>query len=252
MTLNDVYFRSRRSNGLRGSRPGLPLLLVGVIAASAAGQTSSLGERQRQTSVAPSLVNVAREAPERPRNFVYERYAWTAEKPAPPKIYRAGDLLTIIIREQRKWEADSELETKRKFDVNSQLDAFFKPIDGGLGSTTFKRGKPNVDYQFDSRLKGEGDADREDKLTTRLTAKIIDVKPNGLLVLAGVAQITHDEEISEVTITGTCRKDDVTADNTVLSTQIADKVLVVRNEGALRAANSRGWVTKLLDILKPI
>jgi flagellar L-ring protein precursor FlgH len=228
------------------------MFLLAIASSPALAQTSSLGERQRHVRFVPTAIKAPREAPDRPRNLVYEHYSWTAEKPLLPKAYRPGDLVTIIIREQRKWEADSELETKRKFDINSQLDAFFKPIDGGLGATTFKRGKPNVDYNFDSRLKGEGDADREDKLTTRLTAKIVDVKPNGLLVLEGVAKITHDEEVSEVTITGTCRKEDVTADNTVLSTQIADKVLVVNNEGALRAANSRGWVTKILDFLKPI
>jgi flagellar basal body L-ring protein FlgH len=45
--------------------------------------------------------------------------------------------------------------------------------------------------------------------------------------------------------------EDVTADNSVLSTQIADKDLVVDNEGALRAASSRGWIPRLIDLVKP-
>lgn len=231
--------------------------LVAAVAAlcwmcPAAAQTSSLGARQRQVDNGRPVEQPTREAPARPRNFVYERYALTAEKPVLPKTFKPGDLVTIIIREQRKWEADSDLETKREFDVTSQLDAFFKPIDGGLGATTFKRGQPNVDYRLDRELKTEGDSQREDSLTTRLTAKIIDVKPNGLLVLEGRAQIQHDEEVSEVTLTGMCRKEDVTGDNTVLSTQIADKALKVSNQGALRAASSRGWVSKLLDWVNPI
>jgi flagellar L-ring protein precursor FlgH len=172
--------------------------------------------------------------------------------PAPPKAFRPGDLITIIVREQRKWEADSDLETKKKFDVKSELDAFIKPTEGGIGAATFRRGKPNIDYTFDQKYKTEGDSSREDKLTTRLTARILDVKPNGLLVLEGRAKMTHDDEISEITMTGTCRKEDVTADNTVLSTQIADKAVVVTNSGALHSAATRGWVTKLLDLLKPI
>lgn len=216
------------------------------------GQTSSLGARQRIADAGKVEEKSPREAPPRPRNLVYEKYGWTVMAPTPPKAFRPGDLITIIVREQRQWEADSDLETKKKFDIRSELDAFFKPTDGGLGAAGFRRGKPNVDYTFDQKYKSEGDSSREDKLTTRLTARILDVKPNGLLVLEGRAKIVHDEESSQITLTGTCRKEDVTADNTVLSTQIADKQVVVSNAGALKSAATRGWITKLLDALKPI
>ncbi len=228
----------------------LALALAG--SAEVVAQTSSLGARQREEDAGKPIQLPTREAPARPRNYVYEQFALTAEKPILPKTFKPGDLVTIIIREQRKWEADADLETKKQFDIKSQLDAFFKPIDGGLGATTFDRGKPNVNYRFDQKLKSEGDSQRQDRLTTRLTARIIDVKPNGLLVLEGRAAIKHDEEFSEITLTGICRKEDVSADNSVLSTQIADKVLHIENEGALRASASRGWITKLLDLLKPI
>jgi len=223
---------------------------ISVVPATA--QTSSLGAQKRALDVGNPVEKVAREAPPRPRNYVYERFGWTASAPLPPKTFRPGDLLTIIVREQRKWEADADLETKKKYDVKSELDEFIKLTQGGIGAADFRRGKPDIDYGFNQKLKNEGDSSREDKLTTRLTSTIIDVKPNGLLVLEGRAKMTHDEEISEITFTGTCRKEDVTADNTVLSTQVADKEVVVSNAGALRAASSRGWIPKLLDWLKPI
>ena len=65
------------------------------------------------------------------------------------------------------------------------------------------------------------------------------------------AQVQHDDEVSVITLTGICRKEDVTADNTVLSTQIADKYVSVENEGALREASTRGWIIKLIDLVKP-
>jgi flagellar L-ring protein precursor FlgH len=194
----------------------------------------------------------SREAPLTETNTVYETYSWTTVTPPPPKTFRPGDLLTIIIREQRKWEAEADLETKKEYDIKSELDAFFKFTDGGIGAAGFRRGKPNVDFKFDHELKGEGDSSREDRLTTRLAARIIDVKPNGLLVLEGQASIIHDDEASKITITGVCRKEDVTADNTILSTQIADKRVVVTNSGALRAAARRGWIPRLIDWLRPL
>jgi len=217
----------------------------------APGQTSSIGAKERAVVANKPMPFEGRETTLRPRNLIYERFGWTASTPAPPKTFKPGDLLTIIVREQRKWEADADLETKNKYDVQSTLDAFVKPTQGGIGASEFRRGKPNIDYSFNQKLKKEGDSQREDRLTTRLTAEVIDVKPNGLLVLEGRAKIVHDEETSEITLTGTCRKEDVTADNTVLSTQVADKEVVVSNKGALRSAASRGWIAKLVDLLKP-
>jgi len=215
-------------------------------------QTSSIGAVHRQHQHDEPPPAPTREAPPVERNAVYDSYAWIGLPPLPPKTYKPGDLITIIIREQRQWEVDADLRTKRQLDVDSELDAFIRFTEGGVGAATFRRGKPNIDYKFGSNLKSQGDTSREDRLTTRITGKIIDVKPNGLLVLEAEARVQHDEEVSRITLTGTCRKQDVTADNTVLSTQVADKNVVITNEGAMRSAAARGWITKFLDWLKPV
>ena len=225
--------------------------VIGNLHAEVSAQTSSIGAVRRQEEASRPVEKLPRETIRIPRNVVYERYGWIAATPVPVKTFKPGDLVTVIVREQKKWEADADLEQKYKFDVNSGLEAFVKPTAGGLGAAQFRRGKPNIDYKFDQNSKSEGDSQREDKFTTRIAAKIIDVKPNGLLVIEGRAKFTHDDEFSQITITGTCRKEDVTADNTVLSTQVADKEVVVNNSGALRSAATRGWMTKILDLLKP-
>ena len=222
-----------------------------VLSAATFAQTSSIGAKARIEASKRVTQLPAREAPANRRNAVYDRYSWTTPLPSRPRIYKVGDLLTIIVRERRNFSADAELETKKKFDVNSQLDAFVKLTQGGVGAADFRRGQPTVNYQFDTKMKGEADSQREDSLTTRLTGKIIDVKPNGLLVLEARGHVTHDDESSTITFTGTCRKEDVTADNTVLSTQVADKEIVVDNHGTLRANTTRGWIPKLLDLIKP-
>ena len=229
----------------------LGLTVAWFVSAAAPAQTSSLGAQKRQADAGRIIPQAPRETPAQERNDVYEHYAWTSVPPTPPKTFRPNDLITIIVRERRKFEADADLETKREFDIRSELDAFIKATAGGVGAAEFRRGKPNIAFKYDRESKNEADTNREDRLTTRLTARIIDVKPNGLLVLEAQARIVHDEEISMLTLTGVCRKEDVTADNTILSTQIADKELIVKNEGALHAAARRGWVPKLLDLLRP-
>lgn len=227
------------------------LIVVGSLRSTAFAQTSSLGERERMVRAAEPSLPPSRESVVNVRNVVYDQHSWISIAPPKPKSFRPGDLLTVIIRERREWKAGADLQTKKEWDLKSELDKFLKLTGGGVGAAAFRRGKPDIDFEWENKLRGQADSSRDDSLTTRLTAKIIDVKPNGLLVLEGRAKMSHDEEISEITITGTCRKEDVTADNTILSTQVSDKDVVISTNGALRATSSRGWIPKVLDALKP-
>jgi len=230
----------------------LTLVVALVLAAPVAGQTSSIGVRHRVQEDAKKPEVKSRVHQEKPGNEVVERYSWIATKPKDPPTYKVNDLLTIIVREQSKYESEAELETEKQYDIKSDLDAFIKFTAGGVGATAFRRGKPTVDYKFKSKLEGEGDASRKDKLTTRITAKIVDVKPNGNLVIEAKRRVQHDDELYMIALTGICRKDDVTADNTILSTQLANTDITVKTEGALRDSTRRGWIPKLLDLLRPI
>ncbi|HUU84330.1 MAG TPA: flagellar basal body L-ring protein FlgH [Phycisphaerae bacterium] len=232
----------------------LVLLIMLPFAPQAMAQTSSLSKRvagAEPASAGPQAPS-AREASEPLGNPLLERHSLIAVKVKPPKKFKVHDIVTIIVRQQKKFEADSELETKKDFDIKSELEAFFKPIDGGLGATTFYRGKPNVDYKFGLGLKTEGDNTREDLFVTRISGTIVDIKPNGNLVIEAVSRVQHDEEIARVTLTGQCRSTDLTPDNTVLSTQLAGLRIDVQNEGAIKDAATRGWIPQLLDFLKPI
>ena len=52
-----------------------------------------------------------------------------AVKRNPPRKFKVEDLISVIVRQQKKFEADGELESKKKFEVESTLEAFFKFID---------------------------------------------------------------------------------------------------------------------------
>ncbi|HEX5245021.1 MAG TPA: flagellar basal body L-ring protein FlgH [Tepidisphaeraceae bacterium] len=103
----------------------------------------------------------------------------------------------------------------------------------------------------DRTFKGTGDVTRNDTFTARITAEVLDVKPNGTLVLQARKHIKTDEEEQLMVLTGTCRVEDVTADNTVLSTQLNDLDLQKNHKGDVREATRRGFLGKLLDFVNP-
>ena len=108
-----------------------------------------------------------------------------------------------------------------------------------------------LDVGSEQEYSGEGEYERRDRFTDRITAEVIDVKPNGTLVLEARRSIQVDEEIKTLVLAGSCMIDTVTEEGVVQSSDLADLRVIVEHEGALRNASSKGWVTKALDFLFP-
>lgn len=171
-----------------------------------------------------------------------------------PHQFTINDLVTIIVRESIEAESDSELSTQKKLTLKAIISAFpnlnLKDLlQLQLDRSTLNGGAPEVDLTVNNKFEGEGEYERSDSFTTRITSRIIDIKPNGTLVLEARKFIQSDDETVNIILTGTARKEDVTADNTILSTQIYDLHLVKKHTGELRKAAKKGLVTKFFDLL---
>lgn len=172
------------------------------------------------------------------------------ELPKPRKI-QVHDLITIIVREDKRASSDSKLESERQWKVESELAKWFRLAGGNLVAQPLPDA-PGVLFDFDNQYDGEGKTERQDSLITRITATVTDVKPNGTLVLEAKKAIATDEDRQIMTLTGVCRALDVTPQNTVLSTQLADAQIDVQHTGPARDASRRGWLMRFFDLLRPL
>jgi flagellar L-ring protein precursor FlgH len=170
-----------------------------------------------------------------------------------PRVIRKHDQVTIIIREESEFTSEGTTETKKDASLQAEIREFFKLNlkdfqlkGGGIGDVP-----PTIDASASREFTGEGTVDRTDTFTARVTATVLDVKPNGNLVLQGRKEIRTDEEYQRFLVTGVARAEDVSADNTVLSTQLANFNLRKTHKGAVRDATKKGWAGKLLDALNP-
>lgn len=176
-----------------------------------------------------------------------------AVKPAEPRLLKKFDLITVIIREESQSSTESNTDVKKEADFNAILDQYVR-----LGNPLFPikgqpslANKPQLKFQMDRSFKGEGTVERSDSVSARVQAQVIDVKPNGILIIQATKQIKNDEEELRIVLTGMVRAEDVTPDNSVLSTQLADLSLEKTTKGAARDASKRGWVPRLVDKLNP-
>jgi len=172
-----------------------------------------------------------------------------------PKTYKKHDLVEILVQEDSTYSSNGNSDLERQTDENAELDNFItlnldKLRLGGIipgGATAV----PEIKSELDRDFKAQGSVDRTDTMTERITAEVVDVKPNGNLVLQAIKDIKTDEEEHRIVLTGTCKADDITADNTLLSTQLFDLNVTENTGGAVRDATKRGWLVRLLDFASP-
>lgn len=238
---------SGQSNAFRGKTPPAP---------PSAGSPTSQPAFRSMRAEGPAVRAPHRPAPGKelmPVNPVLRRASLISVEMPEPESIALHDLVTIIVREDKRFSTDSKLKSEKEWTVQSALQQWFRlDKDDKLVAQNFPGGAPGVDFSFEHEYEGKGRVDRKDSLVLRIQAKVIDVKPNGNLVIEARKRITVDEEDQIATLTGVCRSVDVSAQNTVLSTQVADLEISIKHTGAARDASRRGWLMRVFDLLRPI
>lgn len=171
--------------------------------------------------------------------------------PPKPRTLVLHDKITIIISETSRQSANQTLDTKDDAAFKAQLSKFpdlMKFLELNLknsGSSPIVEASATGNTKF----KGEGKYSRDDRFNDRVTATIIDVKPNGTLVIEAKRVIKKDEEVQTLTLAGECRREDVTDANTVLSSQLAELTVATRNEGRVKDSATKGIIPRLFEAI---
>ncbi len=169
--------------------------------------------------------------------------------PPEPHEFTKHDLVTIVIDESSTASSSQELETTKEYETDATINSIIDPWH--LLELRLRQGDlSNVDLieaGMEREFSGEGDYARRDRFSARITATVIEVKPNGTLLLEARKHIEKDEEIQHLVLSGLCRQEDITRQNTVLSSQIASLRIVMENEGEVRESAKKGLLSQILD-----
>ena len=169
-----------------------------------------------------------------------------------PKLLHKHDLVTIVIREDSNFSSQGTTDLKRNADINAQIIDYLQLKLAPLSLLPRQPTNPlELKGQTNRDFKGDATVDRTDSLTANITAVVVDVKPNGTLVLQATKSIKTDDEEQQFVLTGTCRVEDITADNTVLSTQMYGLSLDKQHKGAVKDTTNRSIIHRLFDMINP-
>ncbi len=172
----------------------------------------------------------------------------------PPKArtYQKHDLLEVIINESSVEKMQQSLDTKKNYDTSAQLTDFPSLealIEGQLRNNPASKLPAKIGLKSNDKWKGEGDYQRKDNLTARLSAKVVDIKPNGTLVVEARESRQQGEETYTLVLSGTCRSEDITKNNTIQSSQLADLNIRIDHEGQVKRAAEKGFISRFFDAI---
>ncbi len=170
---------------------------------------------------------------------------------------RVGDIVIVKLVEntkaQHKAETSVDKDNNNNYGVSAlmgQTKVGFLPF-VGIGPRGRVGTNPLVASNSVSDVNSTGKTKRENYVTTSLATRVIRVLPGGLLQIEGAREIRVNEETEYMVVRGMVRAKDVTADNSVLSTQIADASIQYYGKGVLSDKQKPGWFSRLMDNVWP-
>lgn len=187
---------------------------------------------------------------------------------ADKRARRIGDIVTIIVQENTVASTSLELKTSRESKgggdniLTNLVNQFIKVLPGTVSNTKIakeleKKGfptnpeLPEAKSVFSSEYTGGGDITNRQTMTARAAVTVIDVLPNGNMVVEGVRVVRFGGETQYASLRGVVRPVDLTKENTVLSSNIADAQVEFVTEGSLTEAQKKGWLARLNAKVKP-
>ncbi len=211
-------------------------MLILSLATAAMAQDGSLA-RQRPNHVGSpqaSLESVS---------LIYRR-------PTPAPELGLHDLLTVLVRESSETTSEGEIENRKTERLSASLQDWIQLDRGRLRPDNQGGGDPTVATNLSSQFKGEADLETRNELIFRIQARVVDVRPNGNLVIEARKRMTINEEVWELALQGIISRQDIDENNTIRSEQIADMEIIKREVGHVRDGYRRGWLGRIHDKIK--
>jgi len=153
------------------------------------------------------------------------------------KAQDVGDILTIVISESTSLSASRSSENSKSGSTS---------LSAGVGIFDFLKA---ASASGSDSFQADGSATSRNTTTGNVTVTVVDVQPNGNLVLEGTQSIWQNKNEHKITFRGICRPEDVTASNTIPSTKIASATVRFDGKGPLNAKQRQGILTQIFNFL---
>ena len=157
------------------------------------------------------------------------------------KARRLGDIITVRLQEQTTASKSAATNTSKSSSAElAAPTAFGRPITIG--------GNPlSASLSGDRQFQGDGGADQSNRLVGDITVSVIRVMPNGNLIVRGEKWMKLNTGDEFLRLTGIIRPQDISSDNVIPSTRVANARIEYSGTGALAQVQEPGWLTRFFN-----
>ncbi len=168
------------------------------------------------------------------------------------KAAKVGDIITITVSEESKGsKAASTIASKDKT-FGGQF-SFAGAGAGAAGIASPKGAAAMGPYsgQFTHGFNGTAQTSKTDSMTAYITATVVDVLPNGNLLIRGSRWTKVNDEMQQIIVEGVVRPADINRNNSVLSQNVAEAKIFLVGKGPVSQHQKPGWLNQVIDVISP-
>jgi flagellar L-ring protein precursor FlgH len=177
--------------------------------------------------------------------------SWTYQAPVEPKTWKLNDFVTVLIEEKSRMIREGQVDQRKKAEGAMALNDWIAMDGFAVVPDPQTSGDPKISGIVDNKYRAQANLQNRDTFESSIQCTIVDIRPNGTMVLEGHATAQFDDEEWDLSISGIVRPDDIMPNNTVKSEKVAEKRIVRFSSGQGRDGIRRGWLQKVLDKFQP-
>jgi flagellar L-ring protein precursor FlgH len=201
-----------------------------------------------------SLLLVPPMGPKQKAGLLLENSSFMYRKLPPESEQRElqlNDIITVLVDYKSALQSDGDANSKKTASFNAVLSDWLKFDGKNILPAAMNNGDPKVTGAVTSQFKTQADVKQNDALTFKIGASVVDIRPNGNLVIEARSTIRNDDEVWEHSLSGVVRRQSIGPDRTVRSDAIAEWNIYNRRKGFVHDGTNRGWLVKWYDQVKP-
>ena len=159
------------------------------------------------------------------------------------KAARVGDIIIIVLNESTNASKKASTAATKENSTSSTINTI-----AGLPVTAASRlNRLNNAYSSSNDFAGKGDSSQSNEINGTVAVTVESVLANGNLQIRGEKRLRLNQGEEFVQIAGIIRQSDISASNTILSTQVADARIIYSGKGMIADSNSMGWLTRFFN-----
>ncbi len=152
---------------------------------------------------------------------------------------RVGDILMVTLAENTKAKKSADINVNKDLDITLTVPKLY-----GMDPSVVMGDALTNQITAKRNALGNGQANQSNSLTGSISVSVVEVLPNGNLKVRGEKRVSLNQGNEYLRVSGIIRPIDISATNTVSSSQLADATIMYTGDGAVADASRMGWISR--------